>query len=80
MLCRLTAYVPPLDWDYLAASPGGQATAAIQNAVLAAQGPTGLLGSQHRESVPDTSCVDTAHWSPAGPIGPLSDPPTGGKR
>lgn len=76
---RLTGYVPPLDWGYLAASPPGQVAAQIQDSVLAVQGQTGPLARHHREKLRDSSHVDTAYWSPTGEVGPLNSPPPTGQ-
>ncbi|MCV2393050.1 hypothetical protein OEB99_01900 [Actinotalea sp. M2MS4P-6] len=67
-----TNYVPPLDWDYLAGGPSGTAAIAVNEAVLAAQGPDGLLARERRESDSSTAGdLQTAYWSPNGQIGPL---------
>lgn len=72
---RLTGYVPPLDWGYIAASGAGQGAVAIDAAVTAAQGSGGLLATMRREQDQDTyDGVHTAYWSPAGPFGALIEP------
>jgi hypothetical protein len=65
--------VPPMDWDYLAARPAGRAALLINQQVLAAQGTTGTLAMQHRQTIDATTGVSAkAYWSPDGRCGAMT--------